>query len=164
MTPEKTSYSNNLNDFRVRLKNVFIKRIYFDTDKAPEFNKDTVPFDFEYCYTVGILTDNEYIVIQTSMTDNGIETFWTKEQNDLSKPVEFLEINCKLNAIKIDNSSLDIPYKITLDFENRKVICVCGEIYKTDNDIYDYKINDEMILCFTNDKDVEAYEKLTNNR
>ncbi len=164
MTSEKILYSNNLKDFSVSLKDAFIKRIYFDTDKAPEFNKAAVPFDFEYCYTVGILTNNQYLVIHTSMTDNGVETFWTKEQNDLLKPADFLEINNKLKEIKIDNSLLDFPYKITLDFENRKVICVSGEIYKTDNDTYAYKTNDEMILCFTNDKDVETYEKLTNYR
>jgi hypothetical protein len=163
MTEEATKYNANLQDFKDRLKTSRVEQIFFYIDKEPTFDKDKLPFDFKYCHSVKILTSSESFIVQTSMTDAGLETFWV-----VSKPKDdnifdsSLQINLNVKAVLSKNGFANLPFKIELDFDSSKIFIYAADIYDRADGEIDCKINDEMILIFEKQKDAEEFEKMIN--
>jgi hypothetical protein len=92
------------------------------------------------------------------MTDLGYETFWvvlSKGEKDFSNN---LIINSKLKSTSLKNNADNFAFRIKLEFENHNIFIYSGEIYETPNYSLVYKLNDEMLLVFDNEKDAEIYE------
>jgi hypothetical protein len=163
MTEEAIKYRANLQDFQDRLKNSRVEQIFFDIDKEPTFDKAKLPFDFKYCHSIKVVTSSECFIVQTSMTDAGLDTFWV-----VSKPQDdqifnsSLQINLNVHAVLSKSRFANLPFKIELDFNSSKIFIYAAEIYDNAAGEVDCKINDEMILVFEKQKDAEEFEKLIN--
>jgi hypothetical protein len=164
MTTDQIAYNKNISSFINEIKQSFVMYVGFNLDTNPTFDNKTIPFDFKYCHSITIATNKEIFNIQTSMADGGIETFWITPSTDLQKHTNFIDINSKVHNVSCENGIDNYAFKISIAFENSKLIIYSGEIYDTANGELEYKINDEMILVFTSDQDAAKFEKLTNYR
>ena len=160
MAEDHELYLKNILFLVAELKNSVIRRIYLSVDEEPTFDKKSIPFSFEYCYSVGILTDKGFIHVGTSMTNSGVETFWSEECEN-KFPGNFIDLNLIVKDITYDNGYDGYACKLKLDFGSEKIILIAGEIYDTrEEKVFDYKINDEMILVFRDENEVTKFAKL----
>ena len=157
---DKSNYKNNLESFLDKIKGAFVLELGFDIDYNPTFNKINIPFEFYYCHSITIITDQITFDIKTSMTEAALETFWITTSPADKKNKTKLEINSRLNAIEYSECLDSYAFKIRLELENKSIYIYCGEIYNGENSILNYKINDEMILVFEKQKDAETFERL----
>lgn len=158
------NYRNNLQDFINSVKNSFVERISFDIDINPTFDKQNIPFEFKYCNSIRISTDKESFDVNTSITNNAVETFWIFESTGVKNFSRHLEVNSIVNDIEFENGAANYAFKIKIEFANSKLFIYSGEVYDNMNNTLDYVINDEMILVFENEKDAEIFETIINKR
>ncbi len=160
MATEQDTYQHNLNEFVENLKGSNIERIDLYMDVTPTFNKEVIPFPFSYCYAIGLHAHSTYYHIFTSHTLEGFATFWVETKKPTSIPTQTIQLNSTLLTVDIVNGTSNYPYKLSLDFGNKKVFVLCGEIYNTtDPEVLTYSINDEMILFFEDLSAVQEFEK-----
>lgn len=165
MTTEQETFSDNLNNFALNLKGVTVRLIDLYTDPAPTFNKDIVPFKFLYCHSIGFHANSKYYHVFASQTSEGLNSFWVETKKPTSDPNQTVEINRTLINLNIVIGINNYPYQLDLDFGDKKIFLLCGEIYETiDPKVLDYKINDEMILFFENKYDIQEFETRINYR
>jgi hypothetical protein len=160
LTQNQKKYKSNLQDFIDKLEFSFVKEIAYNVDNDSTFNKNLVPFKFQYCHSIRIVTDKTEFDITTSMTDSGYETFWIVSSKEVKDFSSRLIINSILKNISLKNNADNFAYRIKLDFENRNLFIYSGEIYETPIDSLVYKLNDEMILVFENENEAELFEKV----
>jgi hypothetical protein len=157
---DTVAYLNNHQNFIDSLKHSFIERVCFDIDTTPCFNPKAIPFDFRYCYSVRVITNNESFDIFTSQTESACETFWIVTTTEHKKFSNHLDINSKVKCVEIKNDIDNYAFKITIEFEHSKLFIYCGEIYERANNILDYIVGDEMILVFESEKEAKIFETL----
>ncbi len=163
MKSELKTFQDNLNKFCEIIQGSFIESIdlYIDTD--PTFDQQSVSFQFYYCHSVGIRSVNNYFLLHAAQTSEGLNSFWWETNRMEIKPTLSLEIEQTLIRVDIKNGIHNYPYRLTFDYGDKKIFLVCGEIYDTSShNIFDYKINDEMIICFQDEKNILEFEKLVN--
>jgi len=163
MKEDTMNYRNNLQSFIDSIKNSFVERISFDIDTNPTFDKKAIPFEFLYCNSIRITTDKDHFDIITSKTDSAVETFWIlhlEKVNDYSK---HLLVNSKVKNAEFKTGHNDLAFRIEIEFEKNKLFFYSGEINYEEEGL-DYRINDEMILVFENEKDAETFETIINKR
>ena len=158
------NYRNNLQSFIDSIKDSFVERISFDVDTNPTFDRKAIPFEFIYCNSIRITTEKEYFDIITSMTDRAIETFWIFASTEVKKFSRHLEVNSRVKCIEFKNGTDNYAFKIKIEFENSKVFIYSAEVYDKPNSTCDYRINDEMILVFEDEKNAETFDSLITER
>ena len=157
---ERRNYNNNLQSFIEKLKGSFMELISFNIDTDPTFDKHNIPFKFEYCFSIRITTDKTNFDIQTSLTDSGMETFWATQSSENNLYSSQIKVGEKVKNVEFSNGIDNYAFKIKIECENAKFIIYAAEIYDTVSEDFDYKINDEMLLLFDNEKDTEIFEKI----
>ncbi len=158
------NYKNNLQRFIDGVKDSFVESISFDLDINPTFDKKAIPFEFIYCYSIRIKTEKENYNIITSMTDCATETFWIFKSAEVKNFSKHLEVNSKIKSIESKYGTDNYAFKIRIEFENRNLFIYCGEVYDTTDNTFDFRINDEMILVFENEKYAETFESLVSEK
>lgn len=157
---KRRNYENNLQSFINNLNGSFLELISFISDNDPTYDKYKIPFKFEYCFSIRITTDKTNFDIQTSSTHSCIETFWVTESSETKLNLRQIKVSSKINNVEFENGIDNYPFKIKIECENSKFIIYAAEIYDTISDDFDYKINDEMLLLFDNEKDADIFEKI----
>jgi hypothetical protein len=160
LNENQISYKNNLQYFIDKLEFSFVKEIAFDVDTDLTFDKDLVPFRFQYCHSIRIITDKTAFDITTSMTNFGYETFWILPSKEIKDFSRCIIINSKLKNISLKNNADNFAFRIKLELENHYLFIYSGEIYETHNDSIVYKLNDEMLLLLDNEAAAEMFEKM----
>ena len=158
------NYRNNLQSFINSIKESFVERISFDVDTNPTFDRKAIPFEFIYCNSIRITTEKEHFDIITSMTESAIETFWIFASTEVKNFPRHLEISSRVKSIEFKNGTDNYAFKIKIEFENSNLFIYCGEVYDRADNTFDYRINDEMILVFEDDKDAETFDSLISER
>jgi len=165
MATELETFCDNLHNFAITLKDSMIGRIDFYSDSDPTFNKDFVPFNFRYCHSIGFQSSTKYHHLFATQTLEGLYSFWVETGKLTFEPTQSVDIGRTLLSYDIVTGIDNYPYKLGLDFGYKKIFLVCGEIYNTiDPSVFDYKINDEMILFFENKQDLQELESRINYR
>lgn len=157
------NYKKNLLSFIDNISNSFVKKISLDVDTNPTFDKKAIPFQFIYCNFIRITTDKENFDLNTSMTDQSFETFWIFASTEVKDFSRNLEINSKVKGISFKNAD-DYAFKIRIEFENKNLSIYSAEILDEGYNTFDYRINDEMLLVFENDKEAEKFETIINEK
>ena len=162
MLLERITYKKNIEDFSEIVINRRLDKLLISSDSKPDF--DSLSFHFDYALNIVFCFESFKVLLLTSMTDKGVETFWF--DNKFDKPVEIkkeIKVDSILQSLQFESKNgFDFPYKMTLTFSDKKLFIYCGEIYKTENSNLTYKIYDEMLLLFDNDIDVLNFENRIN--
>lgn len=162
MSNDLTFYTKHIHDFIEKLKNCIIDRIELYIDDKPTFKKSEIPFDFKYCYSVGIFTSIENFILHTATTETTFDTFWIEPLTKKIEPTDTIQLYSKPRIIEIEYGHKNYPYKLKIEFESKTFILFAAEIYDTWNGKPDYKINDEMILMFDDEKNSTIFETIIN--
>jgi len=162
MTLNQTNYRDNLQNFIEKIKTSIVARIIFHIDKNPTFDKKSIPFDFNYCYSITVITNEESFEIIPSMTEGGFETFWVRPA-ELSKDTSnCLELNSRVKGVYLYDGYDKYAFKIKIEFESNLIFLYSSDLYNNANGGIDYKINDEMILTFSNENEADKFESIIN--
>ncbi|MEI6950881.1 hypothetical protein V9K67_27120, partial [Paraflavisolibacter sp. H34] len=162
---EEESYSNNILFFIGDIKGRIVREIIFDLDPNPTFDLSSFPFDFKYCLSVIVKTEEKLYRIYTAMTSGGFDTFWI-----IPLPESFIGENFpsrKLNSEIIDVNVFygieNYAYKLAFKFKSTELFLYAAEIYDLADGSLDFKINDEMILAFEDKQNAEKFDQLIKN-
>ncbi len=161
MTKEQSEIRNDISNLSFLLNGSVIEHIDLFIDSDPTFNKAAVPFKFEYCHSIGFQLEKTYIHLFPRQTLEGLYTFGVNVLTEQPKLIglQSIKLDQSLSHFESKNAITSYPYKISLDFDDKKLFIVCGEIYDTlESNVLDYKINDEMILFFEHVEDLEMFE------
>jgi hypothetical protein len=163
MTTEEVNTEANNQWFVDELKGAFANRIVLALDLEPSFNKDEVPFQFEYSSFLYIVTDKGNFRILNSQTDDTTCTFWTQQVDDMPGGNKIIEVESTVNSIELKTArGSRYPFKLAIRFENREVFIYCAEIYETWDDTLRYVPGDEMFLVFDKQEEAMKFETLIN--
>ena len=157
------NYKNNLESFIENITNSFVRRISFDIDTNPTFDKKSIPFNFLYCNSIRITTDKDSFEIITSMTETTVETFWVISSEKTYHFSTDLLVNSKVKNVEFENGYCNLAFKIAMEFEKNKLFLYSADIHEKDENL-DYKINDEMIVVIENEMDAETFETIISKR
>ena len=161
MSQEAKVYKANIDNFSAALENTFVSEILFDIDSNPTFDIKNIPFNFLYCNSVVLITEKGNFKITTNMSSDGVDGLWTFPISDIDHSKKHVLIESKIKNIEVKHGIDNLPFKISLKFETKSILFYSGEIYDNYDNTLDYKINDEMILCFTDKNEAIIFEKLT---
>jgi hypothetical protein len=159
---EISSYRDNIDNFFKSIDDAFIKCVVFDMDENPSFDKKLLPFKFKYCNAISFITDKGNFKLKTSMTSEGLDTFWVLPISQIDILPTSTEINSKVKNWRIETKYNKFAFKIIMKFEKTELFLFAGEIYETSSELLEYKLNDEMILAFETQKEAEVFENLAN--
>jgi hypothetical protein len=162
MTHKSIAYKNNLESFIKTLENAFVSRIIYDIDSNPTFDIRNLPFDFLYCNSVSLITEKGNFSVSTFMTSEGVYGLWTLSNAEIDQSKSHILVESTIRNITIRQGIDNLPCKMSIKFDTKNIILYSGEIYDRQDDKYDYKINDEMILAFDDEKQASIFENLTN--
>jgi len=162
MTQEAKAYKINLESFSTTIETAFVSRIIFDIDSSPTFDIKNIPFDFDYCNSVSLITNKGNFQIGTSITSESIDGLWVFSLQEIDQSKKHISVNSKIKNIAIELGLGGLPFKMAITFETKNLLLYSGEIYDKSNGGFDYKINDEMILAFNEEKQAAIFENLVN--
>ena len=162
MIYESKAYNNNLESFLTTVQNAFVSGIIYDIDSNPTFDIKNIPFDFLYCYSVSLITDKGNFRIHTSMTSEGIDSLWVLPFSETEQTKSYVSVESQIRTIAIKQGIDSLPCKMSIAFETKSLFLYAGEIYDRPDNNFDYKINDEMILVFNDEKEAIIFENLSN--
>lgn len=107
-------------------------------------------------------TDKGNYSLRTAMANSGIDTFWIEPVESLESGGLIKSIQSNVIAVSCKNGYNDLAYRICIRFEDSVIIIFAAEIYDSEDDHYDYKLNDEMLLAFDNEIEAEKFEAAAN--
>ncbi len=163
MSREGKSYTKNIEDFSIAVEHAFVSAIYYETDLTPTFDTNKIPFDFVYSHSVSLITNKGNFRIGTAMTSEGIDTFWIIPLSEIDHSNNCVRIESSLNTVVVEESIHNLPFKMSIHFNSTSICLYCADIYEGSNDSLDYKINDEMILVFSDTEQASIFETLSNH-
>jgi hypothetical protein len=164
MLKEQSNYSNNLQSFVDKIKDSFVERVVFHEDDKPTFYKQKIPFEFRYCHSITLITDKESFEITTTMTSNGIDTFWIRPSVLASNTINFLTINSRVTNVHVQNGYDNYAYGLKIEFATNLLFLYSADLYENNKGGIDYKINDEMILAFCSKTEAGKFESMIKDR
>jgi hypothetical protein len=162
MTDEAKAYKNIFESFLTTVRNAFVTGIIYDIDSNPTFDVKNIPFDFLYCYSVSLITDKGNFRIHTSMTSEGVDSLWVLQFPEIDQTKSYISIESQIKTIAIKQGIDNLPCKMSITFETKSIFLYAGEIYDRPDNNFAYKINDEMILVFNDEKEALIFENLSN--
>lgn len=98
------------------------------------------------------------------MTSEGTEGIRALSNTEIDNSKSYILTESPVKTISIKQGIDDLPCKMSICFETKNIILYSGEIYDKSDGNFDYRINDEMILVFTNEKQAIKFENLSNNQ
>ncbi|WP_139923643.1 2-amino-4-hydroxy-6-hydroxymethyldihydropteridine diphosphokinase [Hymenobacter sp. DG01] len=158
---EEISYTNNIRLFSNALLNNYLHKVILHIDTNPTFNSSEIPLKFHYAGSATFVTLDQRLKVYTSTTSAGYDTFWTETTKESGADERILVINSKIVSVRISSrSNLELPFKLTIEFENKNLFLYCAEIYPGNDGNFKYSSNDEMILVFEDEKEALKFEEL----
>jgi hypothetical protein len=156
--PDISSFKDNLQAFVVTMQGAVIEKVVYKEDKLPTFDKDNLPFQFKYCYSITLGTDKGSFLVHSTMTSSGIETFWIDltDRSEIEGSVRSL--NSKVEDIIAKDGYGGEAYKLSIKHGNGILIVFAAEIYVQADGGYNIKPNDEMILVFEDKEEAVRFE------
>ena len=162
MKAEENIYKANIQGFLDKMQNAFVEKIVLSLDTEPGFETVTIPFTFRYAYFATIITDQGGFKIMTSISSDGVETFWIKEEAGFVGEVMTIEINSTLKSILSETTKRSkYAFKLAFQFDNEELFIYCGEIYDNGDGTNIYRVNDEMLLVFDSRQEAMKFEALS---
>lgn len=158
---ERKNVDDNLQNFADTLKHSIIEFISFEIDNYPAFDKNSIPFEFKYCNSIRIKTAETEFDIHSSQLSNGLETFWITQSSVPKLFSNKIKIYSKVKNIEFATGIYNYPFKLTIEFENMFFAIYAAEIYNEARGL-EYKMNDEMLLVFDNQKYAQKFEMAIN--
>ncbi len=164
MSLEQIAYKKNIYSFVEKTINKHIDKLLISLDSKPDFDTALIPFHYDYALNIIFCFESSQVILYTSMTSTSIDTFWFDNTCDKLLGVnKEIQIDAKLLSIKFETKNgFDFPYKMTMTFSDKSLFIYSGEIYRTEYSNLTYKIYDEMLLLFENEKDAMNFEKNIN--
>lgn len=163
MTTEEVNFEANVQGFVDKLQDAFVDRIILSLDTQPTFDKDAVPFQFDYSFFALIVTNKGNFKIIAASTSNGTETFWIEQVEEISEVDKVIEIGSGIKSIQLETAKdFNHPFKLSIRFDSKEILLYCGEIYDDVDGTIKYNINDEMILVFDERQEAMNFETLIN--
>ena len=161
-TREQITFDENIDSLVKELQGHILRKLSFFVDLEPTFDIEKIQFSFKYAHQLIMHTDKSDYSLGTAQTSTAIDALWTDNINSIDKtkkPDLTLEINEQIQNIKVDRGIEDYYYKLTLTTNKNTWTFISADIYDN-NGTVDFKINDEMLLVFSDKQELEKFEKL----
>lgn len=152
-----------LQDFIHMVTNAHVVKILLFEDKSPSFQKEALPFQCKYCYSVTIVTNQEAFLIQTQESVPGISTFSIATSPHQKEYTSHLDIDSNVKSARVTSGHHGVAARIDLQFASQVISLYAAEIYDSFSGNVRYALNDEMILFFDSEKDAGMFEQCITN-
>jgi hypothetical protein len=161
MEIEETNFASNIEAFVSELKGCFVYGVALYLDPSPVFDKTFIPFNFEYALQVVIVSAKGNFRIFAAATSEGEETFWADKNEVLSESNTVIEVKSIVKNIELSSiNNSRCPFRLVLEFDDRKLFFYCAEIYINAAGKFEYVLNDEMILVFDDSQEAVEFEEI----
>jgi hypothetical protein len=157
---EVERYRQNIDLFRIAIKDQKIFSLSIEPDFDPVFNPELVQFKFYYAYSVVLNTESGLFRVVPSLNAEGFETIWINNESGISSEYSYsILFDSIVSEVDIYLKN-DYAYGVCFQLAETKFYLFAGEIYDRADGQLDYRVQDEMILVFQDEQNATAFLSL----